>query len=100
MEWSEYYSDLKIPSKWVNVSYANDLLPSFITTEDEDGVQIFIDSHDLSVRAENTMEATGQNEDLLKRFAVVVSYGEGEPPVFETDNFDLLLKFLEWRSIK
>ena len=94
MEWNQYYSDLKIPKNWVNVSYSNDLLPSFTTSDSDDSYQVFIDSHDLSVRKSNTEELTGQSEVLMKRFAVVKDIGEGQPPVFVTDDFDELLAYV------
>ena len=51
MNWSQYYRDLPIPNHWIDVSYSNDVYPSFQTSESEDhGYIVFIDSYDVEVR--------------------------------------------------
>tara|TARA_B100000131_G_C17817893_1_gene492482 strand:+ start:115 stop:612 length:498 start_codon:yes stop_codon:yes gene_type:complete len=100
MDWKDYYKDLAIPSNWVDVSYSNDVLPSFQTSASWDrastdyskGFHVFIDSYDESVRADNTEEVTGQREELMPRFSVSKEYGEGE--VFNSNDFDEVLKFI------
>ena len=93
MDWKDYYKDLAIPSNWVDVSYGNDVLPSFQTSKDySKGFHVFIDSYDKSVRADNTEECTGQREELMPRFSVSKEYGEGE--VFNSNDFDEVLKFI------
>lgn len=94
MHWKDYYKDLAIPSDWVDVSYGNDVLPSFQTSKDYlKGFHVFIDSYDESVRADNTEECTGQRKELMPRFSVSKEYGEGE--VFNSNDFNEVLRFID-----
>tara|TARA_Y100000401_G_scaffold17705_1_gene11952 strand:+ start:1497 stop:2045 length:549 start_codon:yes stop_codon:yes gene_type:complete len=91
--WKDYYKDLTIPSDWVDVSYSNDVLPSFQTSEDDAiSMHVFIDSYDETVRADNTEDVTGQRKDLMARFAVSPKYGD--EAVFLSNDFDEVLKFI------
>jgi len=77
-------SDLKIPKKWEDISYSNDVCPSFAYK----GYQIWIDHIDYQQR---------ENGQDTYRFAVTKEkeYGEGVNPLLLTDNFNVVLELLE-----
>jgi len=95
MNWSQYYRDLPIPKHWIDVSYSNDVYPSFQTSESEDhGYIVFIDSYDTEVRADNTEEITGKRSPLLPRFTVSAEYGVPEATLFTSDDFNAVLEWI------
>lgn len=96
MNWSNYYSDLTIPADWQNVSSGNDVMPSFYAYDE---FQIFIDSHDPSIRAINTEDITGSSEPLLPRFNVERISSDGDTvEIFRSDSFAEVLEFLKFRT--
>mgnify|MGYP003134584984 CR=1 FL=1 len=76
-------ADLKKPDGWENTSYGNDVCPSWSVN----GWQIFID-HPKPEHRELGAD--------VKRFSITVQseYGEGEPPVLETDDWENVLAFV------
>jgi len=75
---------LAIPIFWEDISYGNDVCPSFAYK----GYQIWIDHPDYEQR-ENGLD--------IKRFCVTreKDYGEINGPLLETDNFDMVKKLIE-----
>ena len=117
MKWKDYTSDLDIPEKWVNSSYGNDALPSYISaprdrhwteqgfakikvifqkksTEYYDGYHIWIDSHDINERKENSLDIYGQDDELAPRFHVCLYYGHDEF-AFKSDDFDAVAQWIK-----
>ena len=99
-EWKDYYSDCDIPTNWVNVSYANDELPSFETDENQHkAYHLWVDSHDANIRRENTDRIYG---DLYigynyecPRFCLSLCYGFNGADVFQTDRFEDVLQWIK-----
>ena len=80
----ECIKDLNLPNGWENISYGNDVCPSFLFN----GWQIFIDHKDPKQR-----ELEGQTRFIVKKEK---EYGQGDLSLFlETDDFDHVLKILE-----
>ena len=57
MNWNTYTTDLNIPDTWVNTSNENDDKPSYTFN----GYKVWIDSHDLHQRIENTKNIFGRD---------------------------------------
>lgn len=92
-EWNEYYADLDIPNEWVNVSYGNDELPSFISQKDiHKAYHIWINSFNAEVRAKNSDSIYG--DILAPRFNITIGYGAGYD-LLSTDSFDEVIKWIK-----
>tara|TARA_R110002072_G_scaffold43374_1_gene121926 strand:+ start:116 stop:448 length:333 start_codon:yes stop_codon:yes gene_type:complete len=94
MNWENYITDLEIPETWVCTSYGNDALPSFISSEDEGGYHIWIDSHDAEERKANSEDIYGLHDELAPRFHVVLCYGNPEN-VYSSDDFDSIVQWIK-----
>lgn len=92
MKWKNYYNDISIPKDWINVSYGNDALPSFMTHEDGKGYHIWIDSHDKKERQINSLDIYGLKNKLAPRFHVVLHYGANKN-LFTSNDFN---EVVEW----
>lgn len=93
--WNEYIKDLTLPKGWADVSYRNDALPSFMSSDNYDkGYHIWIDSHDIKERKQNSLDIYGLENKLAPRFHVVLGYG-GEENLFTSDNFNEVVKWIE-----
>jgi hypothetical protein len=57
MNWDTYITDLDIPDNWECTSFHHDELPSY----EHNGYKIWIDSHDLHQRIENTKNIFGKD---------------------------------------
>jgi hypothetical protein len=92
IHWDDYYSHLDIPKHWINSSYPNDELPSFICNE----FQIWINSPSLKERKENYAHL-GQSEEFKDWIFVVTfekNYGVEVNDLLYTKNFQELLDFV------
>lgn len=91
--WSNYIKDLDIPSNWKNVTYHNDALPSYQTSEDDlNAYHVWIDSADIEERKRNSLDIYGLKDKLAPRFHVVLCYG-GENNIYTSDSFN---DVVEW----
>jgi len=94
MNWTDYYKDLSIPKEWVNVSYGNDALPSFITEQNvHKAYHVWIDSWCEKERALNSKDIWGYEDKLADRFSVSLCYESQENDLFMSNNFD---EVVEW----
>jgi len=95
LKWSEYYKDLDIPTTWKHVSYGNDALPSYQTSEDDlNAYHVWIDSHNTEERKRNSLDIYGLKNELAPRFHVVLCYG-GEENIYTSDNFDNVVEWVK-----
>ena len=86
--WSNYTKDLDIPSNWKDVTYHNDALPSYQTSEDDlNAYHVWIDSADIEERKRNSLDIYGLENKLAPRFHVVLHYGASEN-LFTSDDFN------------
>ena len=91
--WNEYYADLDMPNEWVNVSYGNDELPSFISQKDiHKAYHIWINSFNEKVRKENHDLDFGN--ELAPRFNITLCYGSGYD-LLSTNSFDEVIKWIK-----
>jgi len=95
VEWKEYITDLDIPKDWKHTSYHHDELPSYQVN----GLHIWIDSWDIEERTTNASRIHGAMEVLPSRFTVQTAssyngYDDDHTWIFETNNFQELLKFV------
>mgnify|MGYP003670435033 CR=1 FL=1 len=67
MGWETYINDLDIPKNWECTSYGNDELPSYQVN----GFHIWIDSHDLQERIQNTKNIFGDDIWILEEREIV-----------------------------
>ena len=67
MGWETYINDLDIPKNWECTSYGNDELPSYQVN----GFHIWIDSHDLQERIQNTKNIFGDDVWILEEREIV-----------------------------
>tara|TARA_R100000773_G_C4183541_1_gene92239 strand:+ start:29 stop:346 length:318 start_codon:yes stop_codon:yes gene_type:complete len=87
LEWSEEYTkDLTIPGEWENVSYKDDLAPSWHCN----GWQIYIHHYNKEIRSQ---------VDAEFRFCVMLSDGDNcdhnyNEGYFCTDDFNLVKKIV------
>ncbi len=94
MDWATYYDDLNIPSTWENTSWGNDELPSFVSDEDQNkGYLIWVDSHNIDIRADHSSFIYGLKDELAPRFHVMLHYFSYEP-LLVSDNFDEVVKWI------
>ena len=94
MQWSEYHKDLKLPEGWVDVSYRNDALPSFMSDEDYDkGYHIWVDAKDIKERECNSKDIYGLTNELAPRFHVIYEYGSAEN-LFTSDDFNEVIQWI------
>tara|TARA_Y100001937_G_C7097646_1_gene320894 strand:- start:132 stop:518 length:387 start_codon:yes stop_codon:yes gene_type:complete len=92
--WNEYIADLSIPKEWINVSYGNDALPSFMTEENQiKAYHVWIDSWSEKERALNSKDIWGYKDKLAERFQVCLCYGSEESDLFMSNDFD---EVVEW----
>lgn len=73
--------DVDIPKGWTNVSYHNDVCPSFSYK----GLQIFLCD-----------EATRKAEGFGEKYTIIIEekYGEGEDPLLATNDWNEVLNFV------
>tara|TARA_R110002020_G_scaffold72192_1_gene185812 strand:- start:2170 stop:2505 length:336 start_codon:yes stop_codon:yes gene_type:complete len=94
MNWKTYTEDINIPIHWVDVSYGNDSLPSYISGDDNhESYHIWIDSHDSEERRINAEDTYGITDHLPPRFHVVLCYGHDEI-LFMSDDFDDVIQWI------
>jgi len=87
MTWANYIEDIDIPEHWVDVSYGNDALPSYMSEDDDyKAYNIWMDSHDLEERKANAKDIYGVTNPLPPRFHVVLCYGHNDV-FFASDDF-------------
>tara|TARA_R110002110_G_scaffold92258_1_gene240540 strand:+ start:156 stop:488 length:333 start_codon:yes stop_codon:yes gene_type:complete len=94
MKWKDYTSDLDIPKNWVDSSYGNDALPSYMSAEHYDGYHIWMDSHDINERKANSLDIYGQDDELAPRFHVCLYYGHGDF-AFKSDDLDAVVQWIK-----
>jgi len=93
--WNTYTTDLNIPENWVCTSYGNDALPSYQTQEDNHkAYHIWMDSHDLEERKRNAKDIYG-TEEVKPRFSVSLCYGYLDGDLFQTDDFQKVVDWVE-----
>ena len=99
-KWKNYYRNVDIPNDWENVSYGNDMFPSF----EFNGYQIWFNSPILAIRHENYLDFGYDNLDNFEedgwdwQFLVTLSeeYGEvGKEPILKTSDFDEVIKLVK-----
>jgi hypothetical protein len=93
--WTTYTKDLNIPKDWKCTSYGNDALPSYQTQEDNyKAYHIWIDSHDLEERKINCKDIYG-TEEIKPRFSISLCYGYLDGDLFQSDNFEDVIKWID-----
>jgi len=99
-KWKNYYRNVDIPNDWENVSYGNDMFPSF----QFNGYHIWFNSPILAIRHENYLDFGYDNLDNFEKdgwdweFMVTLSeeYGEGKDPILMTSDFDEVMKLVNY----
>ena len=104
-EWNTYITDLDIPDNWECTSFHHDELPSY----EYNGYKIWIDSHDLHQRIENTKNIFGKDlyiseerkivdgvdvtdDNLMPRF--IVEYDDLDECQLGTNDFKEVVHFV------
>jgi len=99
-KWKNYYRNVDIPNDWKDVSYGNDMFPSF----QFNGYNIWFNSPILAIRHENYLDFGYDNLDNFEdsgwdwEFMVTLSeeYGECIDPILMTSDFDEVMKLVNY----
>ena len=96
-KWKNYYRNVDIPNDWLNVSYGNDMHPSF----EFNGYHIWFNSPILAIRHEKHFEFgyTDLNNFIDWQFMVTLSeeYGwDTSDPILMTSDFDEVMKLVNY----